>query len=368
MYFRDTWAEVNCDAIANNIKWFKQQTSHELIAVLKANAYGHGDYPVAVTAMEAGACMVAVSSLDEALSLRSQGFRDEILILGMVRPSDCEIAKQNHVICTIVSLEWAQEVCQFNGLEGLKLHLKVDSGMNRIGIKTIEEAQQCLHLFAEKQILVEGIFTHYACADEDLDYCEFQRRNFHHILDHCSHDFKWIHCENSAALLNFQDERCNASRLGLGMFGISPLPKPLPIQPAFALYSKLTRVKALKKGEKVGYGSTFVADEDCFIGTLSIGYADGLIRANQGRYLICENEKVELVGRICMDQCMVRLPYAMPVGSVVEIISEQLPITQMADELNTIPYEILCLFSDRIPRIIYKNKQQIAIINNRLHD
>lgn len=368
MYFRDTWAEVDCDAIANNIQWFKQQTSHHLIAVLKANAYGHGDYPVALTAMEAGACMVAVSSLDEALNLRLQGFKDDILILGYVRPSDLEIAKQQNITCTIVSLDWAKEVSQYHHLDGLKLHLKVDTGMNRIGIKSVEEALEVLKLLKAKNIFVEGIFTHYACADEDLAYCQFQQKNFHEILDACHESFKYIHCENSAALINFKDERCNTSRLGLGMFGISPLPIELPLQPAFSLYSKLTRVKRIKKGEKVGYGATFCASEDCFVGTLSIGYADGFTRANQGRKLICENEEVELIGRICMDQCMVLLPYEMPVGSIVEIISKNLSVTQMANELNTIPYEVLCLFSDRIPRVIYKNQKQIAIINNRLHD
>lgn len=368
MYFRDTWAEVDCDAIEYNVQWFKQHTSHQLIAVLKANAYGHGDFPVALTAMQAGACMVAVSSLDEALNLRKQGFNDQILILGFVRPCDLAYAKKYQITCTIVSKEWANEACQYDDLEGLKLHLKVDSGMNRIGIKSVSEAQEILSLFSRKKINVEGIFTHYACADEDLEYCEYQRHIFHEILEGCSHSFKYIHCENTAALIQFNDERCNTSRLGLGMFGISPLANELPLKPAFSLFSKLTCVKQIKKGEKVGYGATYTAHDDCFIGTLSIGYADGFTRNNQGRKLICENESVELVGRICMDQCMVLLPYEMKVGSVVEIISKNLPVTQMANELNTIPYEILCLFSDRIPRIVYKNNQQIAIINNRLHD
>ena len=135
-----------------------------------------------------------------------------------------------------------------------------------------------------------------------------------------------------------------------------------------SLYSKVSMVKLIKKGERVGYGLTYQAENDEYIATVPIGYADGFLRTNQGRFLYCSHEWIEVVGRICMDQCMVKLPYMLPVGTPVEIISKHCPVTQMAKDLNTIPYEILCILSDRIPRKIYYHQQEVAIINNRLHD
>lgn len=370
MYYRKTYATINCDAIRDNLQAIQQITSKSLIAVLKANAYGHSDYWVAKTAMDQGCCMVAVSSLDEALSLRVQGFQDDILILGYVNPSDIPSTIQKHIIVSVVSYDWTQELIKQNPhLNGLRFHIKVDSGMNRIGLKNTDEINQVIQMIESHHGQVEGIFTHYACADDDKkEMCYTQYNHFNNIVSACNHSFKWIHCENSAAILSFPDTLTNCVRVGLIMYGISPVKTELPLVPALSLTSHLTCVKKVSKGETIGYGATYQASEDCWIGTLPIGYADGFIRANQGRHLYCMGEYIEIVGRICMDQCMVKLPYKMNVDTPVEIISSHLSVEQMANELNTIPYEILCLLSDRIPRIIYSNQQQVAIINHRLHE
>lgn len=370
MYYRDTWAEINLDVIRENLTALKQHTNKAVFAVLKANAYGHGDYWVAKTAMECGASLVAVAHLDEALALRRQGFYDEILLLGHIRETDLSLAAAHRISLTVISLAWAKKAVALNpDLSKLKFHLKADTGMNRIGMKTSGELKEAIRLIESAHGTIEGIFTHYACADsEDLSHAQKQLDQFNHLLDEVDHPFKWIHCENSAAVLGFEDERSNACRIGIAMLGIAPINSQLPLKPALSLYSRLTCVKKIRQGESVGYGATFIADKDCFIGTMAIGYADGLLRENQGRCVIVDGEEAEIVGRVCMDQCMIKLNREVEVGTKVEIISNNMPVERMAKELHTIPYEIYCILSDRIPRVIYSYGQQIAIINNRLHE
>lgn len=370
MYYRDTYIKINCDAIAHNIQTIQNITKKQLIAVVKANAYGHGDYWVANIAMNNGCVMVAVSSLDEALSLRKQGFNAQILVLGHVRPTDIQIAIDYQITIPVISLDWLHEVIHFNqDLQELCLHIKVDTGMNRVGIKSLDEVLETISIIDKHHGILEGIFTHYACADdEDKQMCDSQYNKFKELVLNCNYPFKWVHCENSAAILSYEDNLTNAARCGLVMYGISPLQESFDLKPALSLTSHLVRVQHVKKGEIVGYGATYCADEDCIIGTLPIGYADGFLRINQGRFLYCEGEWIEVVGRVCMDQCMVKLPKVFRVGTPIEILSENNPVTKMANELNTIPYEVLCMLSDRIPRRIYINNQQVAIINKRLHD
>lgn len=370
MYYRDTYAKIDLDAITHNIHVVQSKTNKKLFAVLKANGYGHSDFYVAKTAMKAGCTMVAVSSLDEALALRRQGFYSQILILGHIRPSDVETAIEHQITIPVVSLDWLYQVIQLNPeLNGLLFHIKVDTGMNRVGIKHIEEIKEAISLIHKHNGIVEGIFTHYACADdEDKTMCDTQFSKFKEVVLNCGYTFKWVHCENSAAILSYEDELTNAARLGLVMYGVSPVSGEFDLIPALSLKSHLVRVETIKKGETVGYGATYTADEDCIVGTLPIGYADGFLRANQGRYLYCQGEWCEVIGRVCMDQCMIKLPKMFEVGTAVEIISKNNPVTKMAKELNTIPYEVLCLLSDRIPRKILKNKQQIAVVNKRLRE
>lgn len=370
MFYRDTWAEINLDAIKYNLELIKKESNKKIIAVLKANAYGHCDYWVAKKACENGAAMVAVAHLDEALSLRRQGFVNDIIVLGHVREKDLALATAYCITLTVISLEWAQRAVElFPDLSNLKFHLKFDSGMNRLGMRTLDEIIEAQKLISQHNGLVEGIFTHYATADDDnLDYCHMQYERFKSVVTQLPFHLKWIHCENSAATLRFEDEISNAIRVGLIMYGISPVQTTLPFKPSLSLYSCITRIKKIKKGEKVGYGATYTAPEDCFIATLPIGYADGFIRANQGRKVVVNGAEAELVGRICMDQCMICLNEEVAAGTKVEIISTNMPLERVANELATIPYEVLCLLSDRIPRVIIDEGQKVAIVNNRLHE
>lgn len=366
---RKTYAMIDCDALAHNLKCIKKKTSKALIAVLKANAYGHGDLPVAEIAMREGCIMVAVSSLDEAIALRNQGFQDEILILGYVDPKDFDEAKKAHVTVSVISFDWIKELLVLHkDLSGMSFHIKIDSGMNRIGLKLQEEINTTIQLIEDHQGIVEGIFSHYACADEDSkDMCEKQFDFFKKIVLETHHAFKWIHIENSAAVVSYEDDFTNAARIGLVMYGISPVECSLDVNPVLSLVSHISCIKKVHQGETIGYGATYTANKECIIATLPIGYADGLLRANQSRCVFCDGEYAPIVGRICMDQCMIQLNHWVEVNTPVEIISQRIPLTAMAKDLNTIPYEILCLLSDRITRIFLQNGKEIKRINQRLH-
>lgn len=365
MFYRDTWAEINLDAFSANYEMMKKHTNKEIIVVLKANGYSHGDYYMAKQAMECGCKYIAVSSLDEAISLRNKGISCQILILGYVKPEDIHVAIENDVTLSVVSLEWVQSIKDMN-LDGLKVHLKIDTGMNRLGMKKIEDIEKVLQILLEKNVDVEGIYTHYHSADdEDKTKCSRQKNWFYHVLDTLPYSFKWVHTSNSDASISFSDERSNAVRLGLALYGIKNIESSLNLLPVFSLYTTLTCVKEVNQNETIGYGATYKCNKKEIIATIPIGYGDGFIRANQGRYVCIDGHPYEIVGRICMDQCMVKLDDFYPVGEKVEIIGKHISIEDMARQLQMIPYEVLCLLNDRIPKVYYKNNKEIAAISTR---
>lgn len=368
LYYRDTWIEVDIDAIHQNLDYIQSQTDKKCIAVLKANAYGHGDYAIAKAVLMHGIEMVAVAYLDEAISLRLQGYDKEILVLGYVRASDLNLVRENNITLTVPSLLWLENTINETSVENIRFHIKVDTGMNRLGVKNSEDCIKVLNLLKENHAIADGIYTHFACADElDNEMTSSQYELFKNIVNNCNYPFPWIHCDNSSATLTCKHSIANAVRIGLILYGSSPLEeKKAHFTPAFSLYSSITNIKFVKKGEKIGYNATYTMKEDGYIATLPIGYADGFIRRNQGRFLYIEDTPCEIVGRVCMDQCMILCDKFYPLETKVEIIGKHINIYQMAEELNTIPYEVLCVFSDRIPRVIKEKNEVKQIINHRL--
>ena len=370
MFFRKTWAEINLDQFAHNIEVIKKHTNKAVFCVVKANAYGHGDFYIAKQAQLLGCPYVAVSSLDEAIALRNQGFNGDILVLGYVATSDMNVLIKENITTTVVSYDWAQAVCEeYDSLSNLKVHIKVDTGMNRIGIKKIDELKEVIAMLLDKGVDVEGIYTHYHSADdEDKTTCEKQKQWFYRVLDSLQHHFKWIHCENSDASISFDDDQSNAVRCGLALYGIKSVPTSLDLKPILSLYTTITCIKKVNKNETIGYGATYECKKEEWIATLPIGYGDGFLRLNQGRFVCVDGHPYEIVGRVCMDQCMIKLDKEYPVGTKVEIISEYIPLSTMAHELQMIPYEVLCLLSDRIPRVYLKDGDVIDAVNTRIHE
>jgi alanine racemase len=378
-FYRDTWAEVDLDRIKNNVKEISGHLSEdvELIAVVKANAYGHGDLQVAEAALEAGASMLAVAFMDEALALRKKGITAPILVLGASRPGDVNIAAEEGIILTVFQKEWlekAKEVLKKDA--ALLLHIKIDTGMGRIGIRTVEELKSVERLITEDpRLQLHGIYTHYATADElDDTYFNRQLASFKGMLSALDQLPPIVHSSNSAAALMHPDARFNAVRIGIVMYGLAPSMEiapelPVELQEAFTLHSRIVHVKKLEKGEKVSYGATYEAPEEIWVGTLPIGYADGWIRRLQGQEVLVDGQRSPIIGRICMDQCMVRLPNEVPVGTVATLIGSQeqesISINEIASKLETINYEVPCIISSRVPRL-YRQNGKVVDLNNSL--
>ncbi|MFJ7698183.1 alanine racemase [Lysinibacillus fusiformis] len=368
-YFRPTKAMINLQAIQQNVKNLKKfiRPNVQIIAVVKANAYGHGDVAVAQAALEAGATILAVATPDEALHIRAHFEEPDILILGASPVSFAPFAAQQRIMLTVYGSEWVQQAAPLitNEALPLQLHIKVDSGMGRIGIRT-EQDLLALYQTIESTDNVElnGIFTHFATADEkDTTYFDQQVQFFESCLAVMPIKPPLVHASNTAAsLVKDSNLQYDAVRYGISMYGLSPSSYvesilPFALEPAFSLESELVHVKGIKKGESVGYGATYVAPADMWIGTIPIGYADGVIRKLGGQEVLIDGQRIPIVGRICMDQCMVALPKAYAIGEKVTLIGQQgqkrISIDEWATKLETINYEIPCIITTRVPRIYY---------------
>lgn len=365
--------QVNLGAIRQNIE---NEMKHllpgqKLFAVVKANAYGHGAIAVARVAEEAGASGFCVAILDEALQLREAGITKPILVLGVVSPEYALIAAQYDVSLTVPNLKWLKDTEDYLKKEQrqLKIHLGIDSGMGRIGFSEDEEFKEANEFLKDNpNFFVEGMFCHFASADSaDDTYFKGQVAKFKHMKSLLTIKPKWIHCDNTAASIFDKEIQSDLVRFGIGIYGLNPSSNPnsadlessIPLKPALSFVSELTHVKTIHKGDGVGYGSTFVADEDTIIGTVPVGYADGWIRKFQGFKVKVGDVYCPIVGRVCMDQFMVELPKEMPVGTKVILISDNPEdpnnIKAAADYVDTIHYEVACLLSDRLPRVYFEN-------------
>ena len=367
-YYRDTWAEIDLDAITHNVKQIKDlHPTKEIFAVVKANGYGHGDAEVSKVAIEAGVSCLAVSGLDEALRLRNSGIEVPILVLGMTRLKDVPLAAENNISLTAHDEMWIEHLVSLPLTTPVKVHLKIDSGMHRLGLMTEEQVQKNFNrLKTALMVEVEGVFTHMATADSDKEYLGHQIETFKRLIANLDlSDVKYVHLENTATLLQKEFDFDHGIRLGLGLYGINPDKEFIPIEfelkPALKLLSNLVQVKKIKKGDKVGYGATYEAQEDEWIGVVPIGYADGWTRSHQGRHVIVNGYECEIIGRVCMDQMMIRLPKQFPMGTEVTLIGDGMPVERVAAEVGTISYEILCLISDRVPRVYKQGGKTIAV-------
>ncbi|MGT2888123.1 alanine racemase [Streptococcus didelphis] len=358
---RPTVATVDLQAIKSNVKSLQEHipAKTKTYAVVKANAYGHGVVKVAQCLADQ-VDAYCVSNLDEALELRQAGIDKEILILGVTSAQALDLAIQNQLTLTVASLEWWQEARRFCGqLDQLHLHIKVDSGMGRIGLRSLEEAEQLLVELRKDGAQIDGIFTHFATADEaNPSKFNSQLAFFKDLIANLSYKPALVHASNSATSLWHSETIFNAVRIGILIYGLNPSGKelslPYPLKPALSLESQLVHVKEIEKGETVGYGATYKAQDKQYVGTLPIGYADGWTRDMQGFHVLVEGHYCEIIGRVSMDQTTIALPEKFPIGTKVTLIgqnaSKSISATDIAQKRGTINYEVLCLLSDRIPR------------------
>lgn len=361
--YRNTWMEINLDQIEENFKHCAEICGKKMIAVLKADAYGCGDSYVAKAVIEAGAQMLAVSSIDEALMLRNEHYDGPLLILGATDPCDVPTLIANNISTAAFSTTWVEEVVKQNP-KGLKVHLKVDTGMNRIGFKKLDDLQVAFQKLKDAGCVMEGIFTHFCCADSMMEMTLTQYHAFEKAVKFLDYPFEWIHCDNSDATVSFKDSLSNACRLGISLYGVSSYDKTLKYP--ISLHTKVAMIKTVPALETIGYGATYQTTTDEIIATLPIGYADGFIRANSGRKVYVDGQFAKVVGRVCMDQIMVKLEKEVPIGTEVEIFGEHINIEKMAAELGTIPYEIICLISGRVTRTYIWHNEKLGEENTKL--
>lgn len=369
--FRPTKALINLQAIQQNVRHLKSllQPDVQIIAVVKANAYGHGDVEVAKSAIEAGATILATATPEEALHLRRHFPAIEILLLGYSPAHFAPYAAEENIALTVYSKEWIEQVnTQYTLSKTLKLHIKVDTGMGRIGVTTSEELLQLYEtLTSNEKLVVEGIFTHFATADEeDNTYFMKQVNKFLAFLNLLPQRPPIVHAANTATIYTKDKSlQFNAVRFGISMYGLAASDYvkkngPVPLYPAFSLETELIAVKEIEAGESIGYGNSFTTTERSYIGTIPIGYADGLLRKLTGQHVLVNGKRVPIVGRICMDQCMILLPTAYNIGEKVTLIGKQqnevITLDEWAMHLNTINYEIPCIITSRVPRIYIKKE------------
>lgn len=368
-FYRDTWVEIDLQAIGHNIKQMQKKLpdNSNIIAVVKADAYGHGSVQVAKKALEAGAKALAVAMLEEALQLRAASITAPILVFGWVSPKAALIASEHDITLTFFQQDWLQEVNRHTYEKDLKLHMKWDTGMGRIGVRTNEELKQIVYALNDNpSIYLTGVYTHFATADEaDLTYFYEQKARFEKLLSLFRQIWPYqvdIHIGNSAAAIRLPHEMYDYIRFGISMYGLYPSKAVreeghIDLKPAFSMHSKLIHVKKIAAGESISYGMTYTAESEEWIGTIPIGYGDGWIRKLQGASVLVDGNRVPIVGRVCMDQTMIRLDKEYPIGTKVTLIGAQndavISMDEIADYLNTINYEIPCMINNRVPRIYY---------------
>lgn len=376
---RRTWAEVNLDAIAYNYTKIREKIGSDVkfLGVVKADAYGHGSIQVSQLLEELGADYLAVSSADEALELRVNGIKMPILILGHTPkeqvPRLIEYGITQAITCKAKADEYSAEAVKVGGV--LKVHIKVDTGMSRLGylcdngyfdtgVSGIVEACKMPGLEAE------GIFTHFAEADEfgqaNDDYTKHQFELFTRVIsaveEQLNHKFKIRHCANTGAVARFPETYLDMVRPGLLLYGYGEFAHQMGLRPAMTMKTTVSTIKIYPEGTAVSYGGMFVTDKPTRIGVLPYGYADGFLRSLSNKCSLYTKEgPAKLRGKICMDMCMIDIT-DMPtvdVGSEVEIFGEKNSIDDLAACAGTIPYELTCAVSKRVPRVYYRNGEVI---------
>ncbi|WP_302610245.1 alanine racemase [uncultured Mitsuokella sp.] len=363
---RAAWAEIDLKALRHNYGEIKKNIKNgaKLCAVVKADAYGHGALAVARVAVEAGASYLAVATLGEAIELREAGFTTPILLLGLVLPDEARDIVDYDVTQVICELPLAEAISKeaVRQNKTAKVHLKVETGMGRIGIRPEEIGALAAAVKKLPNIEIEGMFSHFAMADcKDKTYTKGQLEKFEQALAEVKKagvDLKLRHIAESAAILEIPEAHYDMVRAGVIQYGMWPseeVTHPIDLKPVMKLCAKVVFLKTVHKGESIGYGRQFIAERESRIATLPIGYADGYIRAySNGGSVSFGGRRAPIAGRVCMDQVMVDvtdLPDIKEGDTAVLFGDEDITADEAAKWLNTINYEVTCLVSPRVPRV-----------------
>jgi len=383
MQKRPVWAKISLENIVHNYREVRRLVGPDVqvMAVVKANAYGHGATEVSKALDAAGAERFAVAIMNEAVGLRKDGITKPILVMGWTPAEDYERALQNEITLTIFSLQEAEELSRISTALNKKalVHIKVNTGMTRLGFCTdrtgLEDAAQIIRL---PGLEVEGIFTHLAKADEsDKTYTKKQLALFRDFVsgveEKTGFRFRIKHAANSAAVIDHPEAYFDMVRPGIMLYGLKPSGEVrlerVDLRQAMTLQARISYVREVTAGVCVSYGGRFVTPADAVIATLPLGYADGYSRLLTGKaQVICGGIRVPVVGRICMDQLMIDVTRVNPrvrQGDIVTLIGSDrdnfISVDELAANLGTINYEVTCMISARVPRVYREQKDNTAL-------
>lgn len=385
--FKRTWAEIDLDAVRHNFNLIKKASNNKKICcVIKADAYGHGAVQLAKIYLELGASLFAVADIDEAIELRNNNIDKDILILGYTPPECAKLLSEYKLSQCVYSYSYGKSLHDFAEKEKvkLKIHLKIDTGMGRIGFICLDEKsnglKNAVRILQMPNFKVEGIFTHMAIADGGENGKEFTTAQYTKFIFAKKHlegngaKFKYYHCSNSASILDFSDFADNTVRAGIILYGMEPsfnVVNKLPFIPVMTLKTTVSHVKDVARGQSISYGRTFIAKQKMRVATISIGYADGFLRGSyiENRYVLVNGQPAKILGRVCMDQVMIDVTgISCHVGNEVIVFGKDKGFTpnEVADNLKTIGYELTCSVGYRVPRVYMENGKIVEIKNNLL--
>lgn len=376
-----TWAEISLNAIEHNYNVIRNKVADgtKVCCVIKADGYGHGAVELSQIYEKLGADFFAVSNIDEGIEIRKGGSKLPIVILGYTPVSEAKNLAAYNISQAVFSLEYAKELSEKCVEEDCicKMHIKVDSGMSRIGFMCQEfprdeySVEEICEACCLPNLEVEGLFTHFCVSDEDAEGREFtnkQYENFIYVRDSLKKrgvDISVVHCSNSGAIEDYPETCCDMVRAGIILYGLAPSSKladRLDLVPAMTLKTVVAFVKEVQKGATISYGRTFTADRKMKIATVPIGYADGFIRQNaKDGYMMVNGKKAKIVGRICMDQTMLDVTDIEDVKTGDEVVvfgtgeNGEPTADSLAENTGTINYETVCLVGKRVPRIYIKD-------------
>lgn len=394
--FRKTYVEVNLDNLKSNVKnIINHYNNYEYyFGVVKGNCYGHGTTYVINEVIESGINYLAVSSLEEALEARQINKRIPILCLEPINLDYLEIIIRNNITITVHDYDYAKKLLERNIHKKIKIHLKIDSGMNRLGFKNKKEINEIYHLFSEnKNIATEGIFTHFATFGINDKEWDNQLNTFKELTGDINlKEIPIVHLAKSAAFLEHPKiDFTNGIRLGIAMYGYDPKPVypvagwknklrkikraylrnknnvsktttelPFELKSAFKMYTEIIQIKTVKKGEFVGYGAMYRAQEDIKVAILPVGYDDGIFRSSRGRCVTIHNKRFPIIGDVGMGMTAVKIDDTVEITDRVTLIGDLTPIKEVAKHNRTSVYETMCNVGKNIPRVYIKSNEVVA--------
>ena len=362
------WIEINLDAIEHNVRYLLTSTRQPLMAVVKADAYGHGSVEVGKAALHAGASWLAVARYGEARVLRNAGIASPLLVLGMATPAEVDEAIANNVTLNMHSFETAEMYSQRGKAAGkpVLVHQKINTGMNRLGVLPEEAVALARRANELGGIHIDGMFSHYANATTPGDpFTPLQTKRFKQAVDLMTQANllpKWIHLCNSAGSYYEPDGYFNLVRSGSAVVGLAfrdNEPFPAVMRQSFVWKALLSACKLVTKGGGIGYGQTYTLEKDGYIGTLPVGYGDGY-RRKMGNHVLIDGKRVPVVGSECMDQMMILMPKAYPVGTEVVLIgtqgNESIFVEDICKTWKTIEVDATANINFRVPRVYVRDQ------------